>query len=157
VTEFVVQDDSAARMASAATKFAFTRPRSMVTLDLTVLAVILIGGMTQHGRGFVVGAVIGVLLVPFLYLVQRRQVRRALAGRGFRPGTTITTDFDDDGFTVTTPTGSARHAYGDIGRVAVYGDAVAMWLRAPRYVVVLPRQLVADLDRLRAVSAARSG
>jgi hypothetical protein len=148
VTEFVVQDDSAARMASAATKFAFTRPRSMVTLALTVLAVILIGGMTQHGKGFVVGAVIGVLLVPLLFLIQRGQLHRALAGRGYRPGATIGTDFDDVGFTVTTPSGTARHAFSDIGRVAVYGDAVAMWLRAPRYVVVLPRELVPDVTRL---------
>jgi len=153
VTEFVVRDDTAARMASAATRFAFTRPRSMATLALTVLAVVLIGGMTQHGRGFVVGAVIGVLLVPLLFLIQRRQLRRALAGRGYRPGATISTDFDDDGFTVTTPSGTARHAYADIGRVAVYSDAVAMWLRAPRYVVVLPKVLVPDATRLRAVAS----
>jgi hypothetical protein len=88
------------------------------------------------------------LLVPFLYVVQRRQVRRALGGRGYRPGTTISTAFDDAGFTVTTSSGIAHHAYADIGRVAVYGDAVAMWLRAPRYVVVLPRPLVPDADRL---------
>lgn len=149
MTEFVVQPDTAARMASAATRFAFTRPRSMVTLALTVAAVVIVGGATKHGPGFVAGAVIGVLLVPFLFFVQRRQVRRALAGRGYRPGATITTAFDDDGFTVTTASGSARHEYADIGRVAVYGDAVAMWLRSPRYVVVLPRELVPDDRALR--------
>ena len=149
MNEFVVREDTAARMATAATRFAFTRPRSMVTLALTIAAVVIVGGATKHGPGFVVGAVIGVLLLPFLYLVQRRQVRRALAGRGYRPGATITTELDDDGFTVTTAGGSARHAYADIGRVAVYGDAVAMWLRSPRYVVVLPTALVPDERELR--------
>jgi hypothetical protein len=153
VTEFVVQNDTAARMAGAATRFAFTQRRSLLRLSLTVLSVIMIGGLTQHARGYVVGAVVGVLLVPFLYVVQRRQMRILLAGRGYRPGAMITTAFGDDGFTVTTASGSARHAYADIGRVAVYGDAVAMWLRAPRYVVVLPKALVPDLDRLRAISA----
>lgn len=155
MTEFVAQDDTAARMATAATRFAFTRPRSMVTLGLTAVCVVIIGGITGHGPGYVIGAVIGVLLVPFLFLVQRRQLRRALAGRGYRPGATITTDFDDEGFTVTTPSGTARHAYTDIGRVVVYDGAVAMWLRAPRYVVVLPRSLVPDVGRLRAVASSR--
>lgn len=153
MNEYVVQPDTAARMADAATRFAFTRPRTLLTLTLTVAAIVIVGGATKHGPGFVAGAVIAVLLVPLLFLVQRRQVRRALAGRGYRPGSTITTDFDDDGFTVATPTGTARHGYHDIGRVAVYGDAVAMWLRAPRYVVVLPRPLVPDVARLQAATA----
>jgi hypothetical protein len=154
VTEFVVAPDTAARMADAATRFAFTRPRSLVTLVLTVACIVIVGGITKHAPGFVAGAVIGVVLVPLLFVLQRRQVRRALAGRGYRAGSTITTEFADDAFTVTTPSGMARHAYRDIGRVAVYDGAVAMWLRAPRYVVVLPRQLVPDVARLQAAVSA---
>jgi hypothetical protein len=126
----------------------------MVTLALTVACAVIVGGVTGHGVGYVAGAVIGVAVVALLYVLQRRQLRQALAGRGYRPGATITTEFGDDGFIVTTPSGTAHHAYADIGRVTGYGDAVAMWLRTPRYVVVLPGTLVPDIERLRARSAA---
>jgi hypothetical protein len=142
VREFVVRDDTAAKMAAAAVRFAFTQRRMMLTLALTVGCATLAGGVFGHAGGYVAGAVVGLLLIPLLYLAQRRQMRLALTGRGYRPGAPITAEYTDDGFTVTSTAGSAFHSYGDIGRAAVYDDAVAMWLRAPRFVVVLPRELV---------------
>jgi hypothetical protein len=155
VNEFVVQEDTAARMARVATRFGFTQRRTQLILVLIVVGASLLAGMTGHAVGYVIGAVIGLALVPCLYLVQRRQMRLMLAGRGYRPGVTITTDFGDDGFTVTTSSGTAHHAYADIGRLAVYDDAVAMWMRGPRYVVVLPKVLVPGERRLRAHVEAR--
>jgi hypothetical protein len=148
--EFVVRDDTAAKMAAAAVRFAFTQRRMVVSLALTVVCATIAGGIFGHAAGYVVGAVVGVLLVPLLYLAQRRQMRLALIGRGYRPGATIMAEFTDDGFTVTSTAGTAFHRYADIGRAVVYDDAVAMWLRAPRFVVVLPRELFPDDQVLRA-------
>jgi hypothetical protein len=142
--EYVVDDRTAARMASVAVRFGFTPRRSLLVVALLVVATTLGGGITAHGIGYVAGAVAGLVLVALLYRLQRRQARIMLAGRGYRPGDTIASEFGDDGFTVTAATGTAHHPYSDIGRMVVYDEAVAMWLRTPRYVVVLPRPLVPD-------------
>jgi len=153
VRELVTRDDTAAKMAAAAVRFAFTQRRMVLSLALTVGCATLAGGLFGHAPGYVVGAVVGLLLVPLLYVAQRRQMRLALAGRGYRPGSPLRAEYTEDGFTVTSTAGSAYHRYADIGRSAVYDDAVAMWLRAPRFVVVLPRELVPADCRLLAPSS----
>lgn len=154
MTEFVVREDTAARMAAAAVRFAFTQRRTLVSLVLTVGVATIAGGVFGHGAGYAIGAVVGIAIIGLMYLAQRRQMRLALVGRGYRPGATITTNFTEDGFTVTSTAGTAHHRYADIGRIAVYPDAVAMWLRAPRFVVVLPRELIPADSRLLTSSTA---
>ncbi|PZS29199.1 MAG: hypothetical protein DLM58_15870 [Pseudonocardiales bacterium] len=82
------------------------------------------------------------LVLPGVLLLRRRQLRAAMVARGYRPGSRLSTDFDADGFTVTSSVGSAVHKYADMSFVASAGGMVVLRLRPARLLVVLPAPLL---------------
>lgn len=150
--EYVVDDRAAARMAAAAVRVAFTQPRMLVVTGIIVVAATVVGAAQAVGgsglAGAITGFVIGLVLVTLMYVVQRGQLRRAFAARGYRPGSLLRVDYGQDGFTISTPEASARHPYANIAKIAIRDDVVVLvMMPRPRVMFVLPRQLV-PADRI---------
>lgn len=139
-TEFVVAPDTARTVARAVVRYRLTSVSALGPL-LILAGLVLVTGVGGVVWLAVAEALAIVVIVAAAFAGIPR-LTRTLQARGFRPGTTVTVDWADADFTVTTPSGHAVHAYADVRSVRVFGRVVAIRLNPARLLVVLPTELV---------------
>lgn len=139
---FDVDPGCARRLATAAVRYQLTRPAVVVLVGLEVVfgLVAAISGSWVLGLGLIVAAAaIGV--TP---LLTRGKVAAALEGSGYRPGSTVTTDWYDENFVITTDLAHATHFYRDVRSVRRLGRSVGIRMQTTRLLLLLPTELVPD-------------
>jgi hypothetical protein len=140
--EYRVDEGCAHRMARAALLSRIVTPGFLAVLaaELAVGIGLIAVRSVPVGVLFLVVAA----LFPLAILARTNRLARALAARGFRPGSTMQVEWGADGFVVTTPFAQATHHYRDLRSVVVRAGAVVMRIRGLRALVVLPAELVPD-------------
>lgn len=141
---YVVRPVDPRRIADAVITYQLRQPRFLLAALFAMLVFAVCGGITYGVPGAVVGALIMVVMQGGVVSFKRAQLRRLMTVRGYRPGSTIETDFDDTGFRIATELGSGDHPYGWVADVAELRDIVVFRLREARLVIALPREALPD-------------
>lgn len=146
-TEVAIGPDTAARMARASTRYRLGRPAFWVPIAVELALAVVFAAAGHPGWGVVL--VVVALLGPVLLRLQTPTLARAMARRGYRSGTTMTVDWDDDTFTVSTPDGSGTHHYHSATGARLVDGAVGLRIRGARVLLLLPADVVPDAVRPR--------
>lgn len=141
---YVVRPADPRRIADAVITYQLRQPRFLLAALVATLVFAVSGGLTYGVPGAIVGALIMVAMQGGVVSFKRAQLRRLMAVRGYRPGSTIGTDFDDTGFRIATEHGSGDHPYEWVADVAQRRDVVVFRLREARLVIALPREALPD-------------
>jgi hypothetical protein len=138
-TEYLVRDDTAGRMAAAATTYRLTRPAFLgaVALELVTAALLAAGGAV----GWAVVVVLIAVALPASMIFRRSTLATAMRARGFAPGTTMSVDWQPEQFVVTTDGAHGTYRYDAVRHAKPVGEAVVIRLGAARVLIVLPQQL----------------
>jgi hypothetical protein len=129
------------------------RPAFLAAVLLEVLCGVLFVAAGQVGWGVFVLAV--AVLLPTILLLQTPRLGQAMRHRGYRPGTTMSIDWEPETFTVSTPDSTATHHYVQVARARDVGEAVVLRMRGSRILLVLPAALVPPDVRPRLAAARR--
>ncbi len=149
--EYVVDELTARAMARAVYRYRMRQPLFLAIVGLELVFAVAFAATGRYGW-----AVLFVLLALSLPLLGALQVSRAagmLRARGFRPGTSIAAEWDDDGFLVMTPEAHSRHRYTEVRDARAMPEAVVIRLRSARILLVLPAALVPPEARARLAAA----
>ena len=145
--EYLVDEGCAHRMARGLAQSRIVTPAFLAILALEIA--VGIGLIVVRSLAVGVFFLVVAALFPLAILAQTGRLTRALAARGFRPGTTLQVDWLADRFVVTTGTAQATHHYAAVRSVVTRGGAVLIRMRGMRLVVVLPEAVVPDEVRTR--------
>jgi hypothetical protein len=145
--DYPIGADTARQMARASTWYRLTRPAFYVAF---VIELAIAAAFAAAGRPGWAGLVVVLALsVPLALVLQTGSVARAMQRRGYRPGTVMTVDWQDEQFVVTTPDASAAHGYDAVASARLVQDAVVLRLRGARILVMIPAGAVPDAVRPR--------
>lgn len=125
------------RVAGAVIRYQVGQPRFLSTMFVVLVGVALLGS-TQGAGAAVLAVLVFVVLVVLVVGFKRGQLVKALAARGYRPGSTVEASADELELTVTAATGSGRHPWSEIQHVRVVNGIVLFRMRAARFVVAVP-------------------
>jgi hypothetical protein len=153
--EYVVEAGTAQQMAVAVFRYRLTQPAflAILALELVFAAVFAATGRPVVALVFVLLA----LSMPLFGWLRLPRLSRMLQARGFRPGASVSTDWDADRFVVTSSAARSVHRYDEVVAVRQFGTVLAIKLRAARALLVLPEQLVPATVRPRLAPVPRDG
>jgi hypothetical protein len=145
--DYAIGPDTARAMARASTRYRLTRPAFYISV-LVELAIA--GAFAAAGRpGWALLVVVVALSLPLVLVAQTSTLARAMERRGYRPGTTMSVDWQDEQFVVATPDAAATHPYAAVATARLVQDAVVLRLRGARILILLPAAAVPDAVRPR--------
>jgi hypothetical protein len=145
--DYRIGEDTARAMARASTWYRLTRPAFYVAVlvELGIAA-----AFAASGRpGWAVLVVVLALSLPLVLVLQTSSLTRAMQRRGYRPGTTMSVDWQDEQFVVATPDAAATHPYAAVASARVVQEAVVLRMRGARVLIMLPAAAVPDTVRPR--------
>jgi hypothetical protein len=145
--EYPIGAETARQMARASTWYRLTRP----SFSLSVLIELAIAGaFAAAGRpGWALLVVVLALGLPLVLVLQTSSLTRAMQRRGYRAGTTMSVDWQDEQFVVATPDASAAHPYAAVASARSVQDAIVLRLRGARILLLLPAAAVPSTVRPR--------
>jgi hypothetical protein len=143
--ETAVDDSTALRLARASVRYRLTSPAIYLALLLELGIAFALWAAGRPWWGLAVAAC--AVTIPVALGLQTASLARTLQRRGYRPGTTMTVDWDDEAFTVTTPTGRGVYRYAAVASARRVGDVVVARIHGVRVLVVLPAEVVPDSAR----------
>lgn len=141
---YVVTRRDARRCAGAVIRYQVIQPRFWGASLLAVVVFAVVGGLTHGTGGAILAVLICVLLEAGVVAFKRGQLGKIMAARGYRPGSTITTSFDAETFTIATELGSGAHDYRLVTDARQIGDVVLFRLGAAHMVLALPVEVIPD-------------
>ncbi len=146
-SEVPIGADTAARMARASTRYRLGRPAFWAPIAVE-LALAVVFAAAGHPGWAVLLAVVAVL-GPVLLVAQTPSLAAAMRRRGYRPGTTLTVDWEEETFTVAGPDSAGTHHYASVTGARLVGDAVVFRIRGARVLLLLPAEVVPPAVRPR--------
>ena len=146
-TDTVVDGTTATHLAWASARYRLTRPAFWipVLVELALAGVFFAAGHP----GWAVLLLVVALLAPTVLVAQTPYLAGGMARRGYRPGTILSVDWDEDSFTITTPDAAGRHRFAAVTGARQFDDAVVMRIRGARVLLLLPADVVPDTVRPR--------
>jgi hypothetical protein len=138
--EYSITAATGPAMARAATAYRLLRPAFLGAVVLEVLCGVFLLGAGHRGSGIVVLVVAA--LGPAVLLLQTPRLGRAMQYRGYRPGTTMSIDWEPRSFTLATPDASSTQSYDQVASARAVGRAVVLRMRGSRMLLVVPAELV---------------
>ncbi len=135
-TDYAITEATAGELAAASMRYRVTSPSIYVAVLVELVTAGLLAGAGQPW--WAAGLAVLALGLPVVLLLQAPSLAQALRRGGYRPGTTMTVDWDDDTFTVTTPDATGTHRYEHVSSARAVGAGVVLRLRGTRALLVLP-------------------
>lgn len=140
--EFLVDSQCPRRIAVAFTRYRMSRPSFLLLTVVEVVLVVLFLAISEWILAIVFAALIVLVTVSSFATVRRME--RLLSQRGYRPGTTVTVDYYDDRFVVTTAVAVATHRYEEVRGISVRDEIVTIRTATRNLIVLLPEPLLPD-------------
>lgn len=146
-----ISGDVPARLARAAVYTGVLRVSVLVRVALLTVVVAALFGL---GTASWTTAIVVVVVLPTALAVRIAMttvsLQRALPGRGYRPGDTLTLDWSPESFTITTFRSTTTYRHDEIGWERRRNGAVVLFATEPKVLLLLP---AAMLDAVRSGTA----